>query len=104
RHTGWLSHSSARRRDAGLSRQGCTRRTGQGATLQVFRESWPNMLRVGTMALAAVIPAVVVTFGAVYATNPAYRNGFTTTNYLWISTVANAVALVVIPLVGRLSD
>ena len=71
---------------------------------QVFRESWPNMLRVGTMALAAVIPAVVVTFGAVYATNPAYTNGFTTTNYLWISTVANAVALVVIPLVGRLSD
>jgi MFS family permease len=72
--------------------------------LQVFRESLPNLLRVALMALSGVIPIVVVTFGGVYATNPAYANGFSTTTYLWISAVGNAVALLVIPFAGSLSD
>jgi MFS family permease len=70
----------------------------------VFRESWPNLLRVTLMALSGVIPIVVVTFGGVYATNPAYANGFSTTMYLWISAVGNFVALLVIPFLGSLSD
>jgi len=72
--------------------------------IRVLREGWRNMVRVTIMALTGVIPIVVVTFGGVYATNPAYSNGFSTTTYLWISAVGNAVALLVIPFVGSLSD
>jgi MFS family permease len=72
--------------------------------IQVVRESWPNMLRVVLVSLLNVVPVLVVTFGAVYATNPAYANGFSTTTYLWISVVGNAVGLLVIRFVGSLSD
>jgi MFS family permease len=71
---------------------------------EVIRESWPDMIRVMIMALTNVIATVVVTFGGVYATNPAYGNGFSPTIYLWIPFVGNAVAVLVIPFVGSLSD
>jgi len=72
--------------------------------VQAVKESGPDMLRVFCMSLLNVVPTTVNTFGATYATNEAYGNGFSTTNYLWISVVGNIVAVVLIPFVGNLSD
>ena len=71
---------------------------------QAVSESGPDMLRVFCMSLMNVVPTTVNTFGATFATNAAYGNGFTTTTYLWISVVGNIVAVVLIPFVGNLTD
>jgi MFS family permease len=72
--------------------------------VQAVRESGPDMLRVICMALMNAIPTATTVFGATYATNKAYGVGFSTTAYLWISVVGNAVAMVLIPFVGAWSD
>ncbi len=73
--------------------------------VQAVRESWPNMVRVTCMALMNAVPIAATVFGATYATNEdAYGIGMSTSTYLWISVVGNAVAVVLIPFVGDLSD
>jgi MFS family permease len=72
--------------------------------VQAVKESGSDMLRVVCMALMNVVPITVNTFGATFATNAAYGNGFTTTTYLWISVTGNVVAVILIPFVGNLSD
>lgn len=63
-----------------------------------------DMLRVVCMALMNVIPVVATIFGATYATQPAYGVGMDKSVYLWMTVVGNVVAVLVIPLVGNLSD
>jgi MFS family permease len=72
--------------------------------IQAVRESGSDMLRVVCMALMNAVPLATTVFGATYATNDAYGVGMSTTSYLWISLVGNAVAVALIPYVGRLSD
>src|SRR5690242_6678416 len=72
--------------------------------LQAFKTSWADMLRVVCMALMNVIPVVATIFGAAYAVQPAYGVGFKPDVYLWIPVLGNIAAVVVIPLVGNLSD
>jgi MFS family permease len=72
--------------------------------VQAVRESGPDMLRVIGMALMNAIPVATTVFGATYATNKAYGVNFSTTAYLWISVVGNAVAMLLIPFVGAWSD
>ena len=73
--------------------------------VQAVRESGPDMLRVICMALMNAVPVATTVFGATYATNEeAYGIGFDTATYLWISVVGNAVAVLLIPFVGNLSD
>jgi MFS family permease len=72
--------------------------------LEAFKENWADMLRVVGMALMNVIPVVATIFGAAYAVQPAYGIGFHTDVYLWIPVVGNVIAVLVIPLVGGLSD
>jgi MFS family permease len=72
--------------------------------VQAVRESGPDMLRVICMALMNAIPVATTVFGATYATNKAYGVNFSTTAYLWISVVGNAVAMLLIPFVGSWSD
>jgi MFS family permease len=72
--------------------------------IEAFRESWKDMLRVVCMALMNVIPVVATIFGAAYAVQPAYGIGFAKEVYLWIPVVGNIIAVLVIPLVGGLSD
>ncbi|WP_448640350.1 MFS transporter [Geodermatophilus sp. URMC 63] len=72
--------------------------------VQAVRESGKDMLRVVCMALMNAVPLAATVFGATYATNDAYGVGFSTTTYLWISVVGNAVAVLLIPFVGNLSD
>jgi MFS family permease len=72
--------------------------------IQAVRESGSDMLRVVCMALMNAVPLATTVFGATYATNDAYGVGMSTTAYLWISLVGNAVAVALIPYVGNLSD
>jgi len=82
----------------------------EGATVpkapivEAFHLSGGDMLRVVCMALMNVIPVVATVFGAAYAVQPAYGIGFAKDVYLWIPVVGNILAVVVIPLVGNLSD
>jgi MFS family permease len=62
------------------------------------------MLRVICMALMNVVPTATTVFGATYATNKAYGINISTTTYLWISVVGNAIAILLIPFVGNWSD
>jgi MFS family permease len=73
--------------------------------VQAVRESGSDMFRVVCMALMNAVPVATTVFGATYATNEeAYGIGFDTATYLWISVVGNAVAVLLIPFVGKLSD
>jgi MFS family permease len=72
--------------------------------VQAFTTSWADMLRVVCMALMNVIPVVATIFGAAYAVQPAYGVGFKADVYLWIPVLGNVAAVLVIPLVGTLSD
>ncbi|HZR76462.1 MFS transporter [Bradyrhizobium sp.] len=72
--------------------------------IQAFKTSWADMLRVICMALMNVIPVVATIFGAAYAVQPAYGIGFAPDIYLWIPVIGNIVAVLIIPLVGNLSD
>ena len=72
--------------------------------VQAFKTSWRDMLRVVCMALMNVIPVVATIFGAAYAVQPAYGIGFKADVYLWIPVLGNIAAVLVIPLVGNLSD
>lgn len=71
---------------------------------EALKTGWPNMLRVVCMAAMNVIPAVTTIFGAAYAVQPAYGIGLSKELYLWIAILGNVVAVIVIPLVGSLSD
>lgn len=71
---------------------------------EALTTSWKAMILVGLMALMNVIPVVATIFGAAYAVQPAYGIGFDKSVYLWIPVVGNIVAVLVIPLVGNLSD
>ncbi|MGK5683412.1 MFS transporter [Actinoplanes sp. URMC 104] len=72
--------------------------------VQAVRESGSDMLRVICMALMNAVPLATTVFGASYATSDAYGINMSTTAYLWISLVGNAVAVLLIPYVGNLSD
>ena len=72
--------------------------------IQAFKLSWRDMLRVVCMALMNVIPVVATIFGAAYAVQPAYGIGFSKDVYLWIPVLGNMLAVLVIPIVGNLSD
>jgi MFS family permease len=73
--------------------------------VQAVRESGSNMLRVICMALMNAVPIAATVFGATYATNEeAYGINMETSTYLWISVVGNAVAVILIPYVGNLTD
>jgi len=72
--------------------------------IQAFKYNWKDMLRVVCMALMNVIPVVATIFGGAYAVQPAYGIGFRPDVYLWIPVLGNILAVIVIPLVGNLSD
>ena len=72
--------------------------------VDAFKYNWPDMLRVVCMSLMNVIPVVTTIFGAAYAVQAGYGIGFAKDIYLWIPVLGNIVAVVVIPIVGNLSD
>jgi MFS family permease len=78
--------------------------TAASLIAQAFALRGPDMLRVVCMALMNVIPVVATIFGAAYAVQPAYGIGFEKDIYLWIPVLGNILAVIVIPIVGNISD
>src|SRR3954447_12751137 len=87
-----------------FAREGERGETPRAPIVQAIKLSWRDMLRVICMALMNVIPVVATIFGAAYAVQPAYGIGFAKDIYLWIPVLGNCLAVVVIPIVGNLSD
>jgi MFS family permease len=56
------------------------------------------------MTFTNVIGSATLVFGVAYATSKGYGIGFTTGDMLWVTLVANIVAVATIPLFGALSD
>ena len=78
--------------------------TSKAPVLEAITTSWDDMIRVICMALMNVIPTVAQAFGAAYAVQAVYGIGFAPDVYLWIPVLGNVAAVLVIPLVGNLSD
>ena len=72
--------------------------------VEAFRLSWDDIVRVLCIALTNVIAVVTSIFGAAYAVQPAYGIRFSPSVYLWIPVLGNILAVLIIPLVGNLSD
>lgn len=68
------------------------------------KENGRDMLRVYGMSLANSVTTTTLTFGATFATSQAYGIGMQPSTYLWITVVANLVAVTLIPFIGNLSD
>lgn len=62
------------------------------------------LLRCVAMTFTNVIGMATLIFGVSYATQPGYGNGFSSSDFLWVTLVANIAAVVTIPLFGALSD
>ena len=72
--------------------------------IEALTQNWKDMIRVVCASLMNVIPVVATVFGAAYAVQPAYGIGFQKDIYLWIPVLGNVIAVIVIPMVGNLSD
>lgn len=72
--------------------------------IEALQTSWKDMLRVVCMSLMNVIPVVTSVFGAAYAVQAGYGIGFSKDVYLWIPVLGNILAVIVIPMVGNLTD
>ena len=87
-----------------FTEEGAHRAVPKAPVVQAITESWRDMLRVMCCSLMNVIPVVTTIFGAAYAVQPGYGIGFEKDVYLWIPVMGNIVAVLVIPMVGNLSD
>ncbi|MCU1515902.1 MAG: transporter [Pseudarthrobacter sp.] len=67
--------------------------------------SYPWVLvRCVLMTFTNVVGMATLIFGVSYATQKGYGNGFTSSEFLWVTLVANIAAVATIPLFGALSD
>ena len=87
-----------------FTEEGAQHAVPRAPIVEAFKHHWPDMLRVVCMSLMNVIPVVATVFGGAYAVQAAYGIGFPKAVYLWIPVLGNIVAVLVIPLVGNLSD
>lgn len=62
------------------------------------------LIRCVAMTFTNVIGMATLIFGVSYATQKGYGNGFSSSEFLWVTLVANIAAVVTIPLFGALSD
>ena len=87
-----------------FAEEGQRQQLPRSPVIDAFKYSWQDMLRVVCMALMNVIPVVTSIFGAAYAVQAGYGIGFAKDVYLWIPVLGNILAVLVIPIVGNLSD
>jgi len=62
------------------------------------------LVRCILMTFTNVIGMATLIFGVSYATQKGYGNGFSSSEFLWVTLVANVAAVVTIPVFGALSD
>ncbi|MDQ1053892.1 MFS family permease [Arthrobacter sp. SORGH_AS 212] len=72
--------------------------------VELLRTRPGAMVRCILMTFANVIGMATLIFGVSYATQKGYGNGFSSSEFLWVTLVANIAAVVTIPLFGALSD
>nr|WP_281166903.1 MFS transporter [Actinopolyspora halophila] len=77
-----------------------TNEVAQLPTAVLFRDHWVAVLRI---VVAAVIASVSTIF-TVHALNYAVGGGIDRTFMLWVGVIANATALIAIPLCARIAD
>ncbi|WP_314178530.1 MFS transporter [Streptomyces winkii] len=70
--------------------------------VSLLREHWADVLRVVAAALIATVSTIFTVWALSFATSDAA--GLEDSSMLWVGVAANAVALLAIPLWGRLSD
>jgi MFS family permease len=87
-----------------FAEEGQRQQVPRSPVVDAFKYNWADMLRVVCMSLMNVIPVVTTIFGAAYAVQAGYGIGFAKDVYLWIPVLGNIVAVLVIPMVGNLSD
>lgn len=69
-----------------------------------IRYHWKDMVKVSLMSLNNVVPVIITVFGGAYATQAAYGINIEKQSFLWITLLANVVAVIISPFVGMLSD
>jgi MFS family permease len=62
------------------------------------------LVRCIAMTFTNVIGMATLIFGVSFATQKGYGNGFSSSEFLWVTLVANIAAVMTIPLFGALSD
>jgi len=62
------------------------------------------LVRCVAMTFTNVIGMATLIFGVSYATQKGYGNGFSSSEFLWVTLVANIAAVITIPFFGALSD
>lgn len=72
--------------------------------LDLLRDQPWATVRCILMTFTNVIGSATLVFGISFATAKGYGNGFTTSDMLWVTLIANIVAVATIPLFGALSD
>ncbi|HZW75019.1 MAG TPA: MFS transporter, partial [Caldimonas sp.] len=87
-----------------FAEEGQRQQVPRSPVVDAFKYNWADMLRVVCMSLMNVIPVVTTIFGAAYAVQAGYGIGFAKDVYLWIPVLGNIIAVLVIPMVGNLSD
>lgn len=69
---------------------------------ELFRTQWADVLRVMFAAIFAIFQTVITVFGVTYATSAAV--GVDRADILWVTVIANVVAVVMIPIAASISD
>ncbi len=72
--------------------------------VELLRNRPGALVRCVLMTFTNVIGMATLIFGVSYATQKGYGNGFSSSDFLWVTLVANIAAVVTIPLFGALSD
>ncbi|WP_407710099.1 MFS transporter [Arthrobacter nitrophenolicus] len=72
--------------------------------VELLRTRPGAVVRCILMTFTNVIGMATLVFGVSYATQEGYGNGFSSSEFLWVTLVANIAAVATIPLFGALSD
>lgn len=72
--------------------------------VELLRTHPGALVRCVAMTFTNVIGMATLIFGVSFATQKGYGNGFSSSEFLWVTLVANIAAVVTIPLFGALSD
>ncbi|MDQ0635054.1 MFS family permease [Arthrobacter pascens] len=72
--------------------------------MEILRTRPGVLVRCVIMTFTNVIGMATLIFGVSYATQKGYGIGFSSSEFLWVTLVANLAAVVTIPLFGALSD
>lgn len=72
--------------------------------VELLRTRPGALVRCIAMTFTNVVGMATLIFGVSYATQKGYGNGFSSSEFLWVTLVANIAAVATIPLFGALSD